>query len=256
MSKEPAISIVTVTYNAEKYLAATIESAIGQAYSNKEIILIDGGSTDLTLDTIKRYRQQINRWVSEADTGIADAMNKGLRLCSGEYVIFLHADDYFYSEAALEQAVGFIDDVHAIFACDILYGKELRKLSPRGFNFWCNFKTPVLHQGVLCKKSLFDAIGLFDTNYKIAMDYDFFLRAYRARAKLKTCPVSLSVMRDSGISSRTDWPSLAERFEEERDIHSKNCRSRVMANLYRLYWGLYLSYRRAKSAFSGLSFSD
>ena len=99
---KPLISIITVVFNGEKYLEETIQSVINQTYSNVEYIIIDGGSTDGTLDIIKKYEKKIDYWVSEKDKGIYDAMNKGIDVASGEWINFMNASDIFYNSDVLK----------------------------------------------------------------------------------------------------------------------------------------------------------
>jgi glycosyltransferase involved in cell wall biosynthesis len=240
---KPLLTVITVVYNGEKHLEQTIQSVINQSYNNVEYLVIDGYSTDSTKDIIYKYQAMIDYWVSERDKGIADAMNKGLSLATGDYVLFLHADDYLVSEKSVETAVKQVNEFD-ILLFDILYGAKLRRLTSRGFGFWMNFKTGVYHQAALCRLDVFKKIGNFDTDFKIGMDYDFFLRAYRQGFNTIKVPFVLSVMRDTGISSQTDWASLNQRFNEEKKIHNKNCNSSLMAIMYKLYWKLYIAYRK------------
>jgi glycosyltransferase involved in cell wall biosynthesis len=101
----PKISIITVCYNAEKQLKKTIDSVINQTYKNIEFIIIDGASSDNSLELLKTYSSSINFWVSEPDHGIYDAMNKGLSVATGDYVQFLNAGDYFCDETSLEAII-------------------------------------------------------------------------------------------------------------------------------------------------------
>ena len=118
--------------------------------------------------------------------------------------------------------------------------------SPRGFNYWLNFKTGILHQGAICHHSVFNAIGYFDKDFKIVMDYDFFLRAYRDKISIKKCSITLSVMRDTGISSRLHWSAIQQRLSEERKVHMKNCPRKIMKWGYVFYWCIYILYRKIK----------
>ena len=242
----PLISVVTVCLNAERYIEQTIQSVLGQSWQRLEYIIVDGGSTDKTVDIINRYREHLARFVSEKDEGIADAMNKGLALARGDYVLFLQADDYLQNSRSLELSMGFLDNTADLLACGIQYGKRLETYYPRWFHFWTLFKQGLYHQGTLCRRLFLNEMGGFDKQFRIAMDYDFFLRAYQNRARLVLAPVILSVMRDTGISSRRRWTDLKVRFAEERRVHEKNCSSALMGLVYRVYWFLYLPYRRAR----------
>jgi len=241
----PIISIITITLNSQQFIETTIQSVIKQNYTKIEYIIIDGVSTDSTLDIIKKHSSQIDYFLSEPDNGIADAMNKGLKVAKGDYILFLHSDDYLVDENALENASHFLDSDHDIFLFNIFYCDNGRKtlIKPRGLNCWINFKTGVLHQGTICSRNLFKKIGDFDTRLKIAMDYDFFLRAYKNDIKSKIINFPLSVMRTTGISFKKDWPSLNERFSDERQVHKKNCDSLIKAIMYKMFWLLYPPYK-------------
>jgi hypothetical protein len=152
-------------------------------------------------------------------------MNKGVRLSSGQYILFLHADDYLYDHASIRYATERMAEAADLHAFPIFFavGDRLILRHSRGFNYWLNFKTGFQHQGVFFHRKIFERLGLYDTSFRVGMDYEYFLRAYRAGAahRLHNHP-SISVMRDTGISSKKDWASLRARFLEERRIHYKH----------------------------------
>jgi len=244
------ISIITITLNAERYLEQTIASVVNQTYSNREYIIVDGGSTDGTLDIIKKYESEIDNWISEPDNGIADAMNKGIDLATGDYILFLHSDDYLVNSSVLERASEYLGDRFDIFFFQVLHDihGQNQVSSNKSLGWLTNFKMGSCHQGQLCSRKLFQRIGKFDTSFKIDMDYDLILRAYRAGASCNSVNMPLAVMRLIGISSRTDWKSLRERFDEERRVHFKNCTTIWMRLLYIFYWMMYLPYRKSLHA--------
>ncbi|MCF6355445.1 MAG: glycosyltransferase [Candidatus Polarisedimenticolaceae bacterium] len=245
----PRISIVTIVYNAEAFLEQTIESVVNQTYSHIEYIIIDGGSNDDSVKIIKRYGDLVDYWVSEPDRGIAHAMNKGIQVSTGDYILFLHADDYFLDEQVVQTAVSKIDDGCDIAAFNIIFqnaGGSIEYPS-RDFNYWLNFKTSLRHQAVLCSGGLFKRLGGFDESYNIAMDYEFWLRAYREGIKPNIFNYALTCMRDTGISSRSDWSSMKQRFLEERRIHYQHLPNFSMRVIYKIYWAFYLPYRYVKS---------
>lgn len=241
---EPKISIITITLNSKQYLEQAIQSVIGQTYTNFEYIIVDGGSKDGTLDLLKKYASKITHCISEPDNGIADAMNKGIARASGDYILFIHSDDYLIDSEILERIVP-----HLSTGLD-MYIFQVRCLGEKGtsvsrtwpLNWLTNFKMGSCHQGQLCSRKLFNRIGVFDTSFRIDMDYDFLLRAYRAGANSRSIPLQISVMRLVGISSLCDWPHLKQRFAEEKRVHLKNCPSRWMRFIYEVYWGLYALY--------------
>ena len=239
------LSIITVTYNSEKFLEQTIRSVIDQTYTNIEFIIIDGASSDGTLDIIRKYQSKIAFWQSEPDSGIADAMNKGLKYASGEFVLFLNSDDYLVDDSAIDSIMPQVKGPYDIFVFRIYFLiNGVKKLAEKlKYNWRINFKSSVYHQATLCRRSLFERIGQFDTSFSIAMDYDFFLRAYRKAIKAKIVNTSFSVMRKDGVSSQTDWQSLQERFRQEERVQKINTKPGLMNFVSWLFWRLYFSYR-------------
>ena len=244
----PTISIITVCLNSERYIRDTLESVREQSRRPHEFIVIDGGSTDRTNAIVGEYLDVVTRHVSEPDRGIADAMNKGVRLSTGDYLMFLHSDDFLVDSGAIERVEGALDRRWSIHGFDVVFrsGVDETLIRPRNFGFRMNFKIPFCHQGVLCRRSLFEELGSFDESFKICMDYDFFLRAYRSGHTEQRHDFPIAVMRDTGISSRRDWAGLSARFAEERRVHEKNANSAWLKMLYAVYWPLYLPYRRAR----------
>ena len=250
----PKISVITVCFNAEKYIEQTIKSVIDQKNCDIEYIIIDGASTDNTKTIIRRYELDITKWVSEPDKGIADAMNKGLDLATGDYLLFLHADDYLASSNSVSEASIYMENNADIYAFDILFRtkeNEVRKKT-RAFGLRTYFKTPVMHQGAFCKKELLEKLNGFEEGYKVVMDYDFFYRAYKCNASMEIHHYVLSVMRDTGVSSRQDWVSLKKRFVEEKRVHTENCSFAGMSIMYGMYWAMYLPYRKMLYLISSL----
>ena len=176
----PLISVVTVSYNAVSVIEQTIFSVINQTYPNVEYIIIDGGSTDGTVDIIKKYADKITYWVSEPDKGIYDAMNKGIELATGEWINFMNAGDSFYSFSILELIFG-----QTIFSNDIIYGDTLflapnleyvRKTLPLDTISRC---MPFGHQSTFVKTLLMKE-QKFDVSFISRGDYNFFYQMYYA----------------------------------------------------------------------------
>jgi glycosyltransferase involved in cell wall biosynthesis len=249
MTVDLMISIVTITLNSEKHLEQTIQSVINQSYKYIEYIVVDGGSTDRTLDIINRYNNDIAAWVSEPDRGISDAMNKGLSMATGSYVLFLHSDDYLIHPNVLDYAAEYLIDSFDIVMFSIVKENadgEMKYYQPRGLKWWINFKTGIYHQSAFCSRDMFRRVGLFDIQLKICMDYDLFLRSYRRKCTTHKIDFPLTVMRSTGISSRKDWQSLEKRFMEEKYMHKKNCHSHLLRIMYHVYWLAYPLYRKIK----------
>ena len=244
------ISIITVSLNARQHIEQTIRSVLEQQYHDLQYVIIDGGSDDGTTEIIQRYADRLTGWISEPDRGISDAMNKGIAMTDGDFLLFLHADDYLPDAHTLERAAAAIRSDAEIHFFDIFRqdGERQTRATPRGWNWWLNLKTGIFHQGALCARSLFERIGNFDTNLRVAMDYDFFLRAYRAGTHTQYHRLPLSVMRTTGISSRRDRASLRHRLNEEKSIHQTHCPGPWYRLFYSLYWILYPRYRLLRTS--------
>jgi glycosyltransferase involved in cell wall biosynthesis len=158
------ISIITVVYNGEEFLEKTIKSVLSQSYENIEYIIIDGGSTDGTVEIIEKYKENIDYWISEKDDGIYDAMNKGIEVSNGKGVLFLNAGDYFVGEV-LHQTVQIPSFLPIKF-----HNRFGNLVSAKIKNYKQGI--PNSHQGIL-----FENRGLkYDLSYKVASDYNYFLK--------------------------------------------------------------------------------
>jgi glycosyltransferase involved in cell wall biosynthesis len=172
------VSIITVVKNGENLLEKTIQSVLSQTYQNIEYIIIDGASTDGTVNLIRQYGEKICHWVSEPDSGISEAFNKGIYLSNGDWINFLNAGDVFWQKDTVERvscyfAQGLILTGFAQFGQKVMPKRVLRNQER------LNVKSMVSHQASFVHRSVFDQIGLFSPDYQLRMDYDFWLRAFR-----------------------------------------------------------------------------
>ena len=184
MLKEgPLISIIIATFNSEKVIARCIDSIVNQTYKNYELIIIDGNSTDNTIGIIKGYGKAISKLISEKDSGIYDAWNKGVKIAEGEWITFLGSDDFFYSTALFD----YVDFINSLNETDLefvsskmhLVNGNDKIIKPLGLPWsWeqCRLENVIAHPGSLHNKSLFTNFGLFNTDFKICGDYEFLLR--------------------------------------------------------------------------------
>jgi len=173
------VTLITVTYNSDKYLEATIESILNQSYENVEYIIIDGGSTDYTLEIIKRYSKLIDYYVSEKDNGMYDALNKGLKISTGHLIGFCNSDDMLYSNDTICQIVQSYEK--EIFDCcygsvqyidkksNVLYARKPLEFKPR---YLVTLGLPFAQPAFFWTRELMDKTGCFNLNYKIVSDYD------------------------------------------------------------------------------------
>jgi len=178
------VSVIVATYNCVNSIEKTIKSFIAQNYSEKELIIIDGGSTDETQNIIKKYKNNISFWVSEPDKGISDAFNKGIKHSTGDFIYFLGAGDYFWKNNVLKLMMTDVDPENNSIVCGrinrisqnnnkIIYASEI------DFQKWhLLYKMSLPHQGLFMNIKYFNKYGLFDTNLVYAMDYEILLRAY------------------------------------------------------------------------------
>ena len=217
----PKFSIITVTYNAGKVLEDTILSVISQTYRNVEYIIVDGGSKDNTLEIIDKYSKHISKMVSEPDKGLYDAMNKGIRMATGDYLCFLNAGDKFHEKETLQQIAETLKDKDLP---DVIYGEtaivdetgkflHMRRLStPERLN-WKSFKQGMLvcHQAFLAKREL--ALKYpYDMQYRFSADFDWCIRIMKEAKCLHNTRLTLIDYLNEGMTTRNHKASLKERF--------------------------------------------
>lgn len=194
----PRVSIITVCYNTEAQLLSTLKSSLNQDYPNKEIVIVDGGSTDGTPDIIQQHKHHIDRWVSEPDGGIYDAMNKGVRMATGDWVIFMNAGDTFVAKDTLTKV--FADD-HG--KADVLYGDVMKdgKVKKATPHFRLYHRMLFCHQSSLVRRERALAHP-FDTSHRMSADFKFFLTAYQHQATFEYVPLPIAVFDTGGVSNR------------------------------------------------------
>ena len=168
------ISVITINYNNHDGLKKTIQSVVSQSYNDIEYIIIDGGSTDGSVDLIKEYNDKIDYWISETDNGCYHAMNKGVKVASGEYVIFMNSGDYFYADDIIEYFV------NSNPSEDVLCGNTYLSIgcvnnSPEVLTFGYFYERSLPHQGAFIKTSLQKQYP-YNEKLKIVSDWEFFLK--------------------------------------------------------------------------------
>lgn len=182
MSTNLKITVITATYNSVNTLEQTISSVINQTYKNIEYIIIDGGSTDGTVDIIKKYEKHIACWISEPDKGIYDAFNKGVSLSTGDYVEFVGSDDCFVSSNIIQEVVNSIDpDTDILSATEYLVNEEWKRQLLYSNKIAIDKNSfaggMIPHGAMFAKRELLEKWP-FDVSYKIAADMKFFLKCY------------------------------------------------------------------------------
>eukprot|EP01037_Dinobryon_pediforme_P026744 gene26744-29371_t len=202
------ISIITVVRNGEQFIGQTIASVAQQNYDNIEYIVIDGASTDGTLNVIKEQSDHITHWISEPDKGIADAFNKGLALATGDYLLFLNADDALAANDVVTQLVDLIH-VHSepeiLYGnCDLLNRETEQVMSHTAIEFMpqrMRYGHMIPQPSMFTRRTYFKKYGNFDTTFRIAMDYEWLLRG-GLRERVVHVPILVTRVHDGGISTQ------------------------------------------------------
>lgn len=220
----PRISVITVCYNAIDTIEKTILSVINQTYSNIEYIIIDGGSSDGTVDVIKKYESSITNWISERDKGIYDAMNKGIKMATGEWIHFRNSGDIFDSPSSIEELFSdsVLDDVCVLhgdckFVCE--FGEIIRKpfIELEGFS---TINMPVHHPSAFIRLN-YQRVHLYDIKYKSSADYNFFMDCINDNVRFKYCPIIVSRYSYGDGISVVNWSVVAKENREILQRHGK-----------------------------------
>lgn len=206
------VSIITVTHNAARFLQDCIQSVMVQSYPDIEHIVVDGASTDGTVDIIKKYDQHIAHWVSEKDKGMYDALNKGMQMASGDVIGILNSDDMLASKGVIEEIVNYFKE-HTV---DSVYGDLVyidQKNAKRIIRYWrgLSYSRSRFHYGWMpahptfyFRKELLEDLGGYESHYFTAADYEFMARyLYKHRISARYLPLLIVKMRVGGASNRT-----------------------------------------------------
>lgn len=202
------ISIITVCFNSSKTIEKTFQSILNQTYNDIEYIVIDGGSTDSTLDIIKKYKKNIASFVSEPDKGLYDAMNKGIKLATGDIVGILNSDDIYTDEKVLENVARFHENNNVEVSLGNIiqltnYGKVVRTYSAKKWipnNLKTGFMPP--HPSLFFKRELFEKYGYYHLDFVSGADYELIVRFFLKNNVLwKYSNITTTAMLIGGIST-------------------------------------------------------
>jgi glycosyltransferase involved in cell wall biosynthesis len=216
------LSVITINKNNAAGLEKTIRSVINQSYVNFEYIVIDGYSTDNSTEIIKKYASQIHYWISEPDTGTYNAMNKGIKKATGEYVIFMNSGDCFINNQILSNV--FLKEHHS----DLLIGNIIqdgnffkqRKIVSHKITFYYLLTEVLWHQATFTKRSLFDEIGFYDEQLKITSDWKFALLALvKYNKSFEILDENIALVETKGISG-SDEANVWIKEEQDETIRT------------------------------------
>jgi glycosyltransferase involved in cell wall biosynthesis len=225
----PLVSVVTAVYNGQPYVAGCLESVFHQNYPNIEHIVMDGGSSDGTVDVLRQYNDRIALWRSEPDQGVYDAWNKALHEARGEWICFLGVDDEFLPGAVSAYMALAANNPKAEYL-----SSKVKWVHPSDYEriigcpwTWRTFSKSMCtaHVGSMHRRSLFDRLGTYDTSYRIVADYELLLRA-RSQLNAAFMPVTTVMMRAGGVSC-----TIKALTEQARAKVAAGGRSRVLAEM-------------------------
>jgi len=228
------VTIITATHNLIKngrkeYFIQMFNSVQSQTYKNIEHLIIDGASKDGTLNIIKKLKKSAKnheiRLISESDTGIYNAFNKGIKNAKGDYIIFMNSDDYYCEDFTIEELVNTLEKNNADFSTatvKIIDEKGNVERIVKSKPYYYSRRMPFSHNTMLCKKELFEKFGTFDESYKFAADYDFIFRIMKKGAKASVSPKILvhfrhmGVTKEYGIASKKEAIAIAEKYMNKK----------------------------------------
>lgn len=216
------VSIITVCYNSQATIRDTIESVLSQSYSDIEYIIVDGESSDNTMAIVEEYKDRISKVVSEKDKGIYDAMNKGIKLSTGDVVGILNSDDLFTDNKVIVSVARLLGNDASIAGVygDLVYvqrnniDKKVRDYSSKFFSKRkIRFGLMLPHPTLYLRRDVFSKVGSYKLDYRVAADFEFITRLVKAGISLKRLPKVMVKMREGGISSTGIWWRIHQNME-------------------------------------------
>lgn len=253
----PLVSVITINLNNAGGLQKTIDSVGAQSFPGFEYIVIDGGSTDGSLDVIRSNESLITRWVSEKDSGIADAFNKGLRLARGKWINFLNSGDYFLASTILASIAPLLVGTGIVSGQSSTNG-SVSPMYPARNEHGLPRRAWLSHQASFVHRRVFEECGEFDTGFRICMDYEFWLRAL-PKADLRFVERPLVEFAPNGISSRERDNCFKEACRANRlrlpraGLINLRMRLRGYLHAFLCFTGTFETYRRLRLGVSGPS---
>lgn len=237
------ISVITVCYNSEKTIRRTIESVLNQKYPDTDYIIIDGESTDGTVNIIREYEKEIAYWCSEKDNGIYDAMNKGINKSKGDIIAFMNSDDWYENNIFEEVAIYFqktnieilYGDYNIVWSDNLTEKVCLDELNLNNLYY----KNMLCHQAVFMKRELFNRVGMYNLCYKFAADYEWILRAYLNHVKFGYFPKVICYFRFGGASAVYKKSGAAENRKIKLTLLPDDLKAAYLSKIEDAYFSEY-----------------
>lgn len=230
-------SIVTVSFNCAESIADTIESVMQQEYSDKEYIVIDGGSTDGTADIIRKYQDRFSYWCSEPDGGIYQGMNKGTAHAQGEWIIFMNAGDKFADAHVLDKIALYIQEKDSdIIYGDILVSKD-GELKLKTASEPCNKQRMYFcHQAAFVRTDILKQMP-FDTRFRMSADFYFFKKCYLSNCRFRHVPVTVAIYDSHGVSHTQRVKGLRDNIRVIKELDKGREKIKFLCKLYYvIFW--------------------
>jgi len=228
--KKPFFSIITVVKNDEKNIEKTLNSIKQQSYENFEYIIIDGKSSDQTLIKIKKKRKFIDKFISEKDNGIYDAMNKGIKMSKGKVIVFCNSGDIFFPDALKIVKKTFNEKIDFVFGT-VKRNYLTESIIKSGFKenrIYYNFDFATSHStGFFLKKKVYNEIGFYDQNFKCSADYDLYLRMIKSKKYIGSYTKKSEIIGEVSSGGYSSTFNILERIKEEINIRLKNKQNKL-----------------------------
>lgn len=236
---KPKISIITITYNSGSTLEETIKSIVSQNYSNLEYLIIDGGSTDRTLDIIEKYRDKIDFIISEPDNGISDAFNKGIKYATGDIIGIINSDDLLLPKALDRLSKEYTSDVGVYRGHTIVWNDKTGSMTSMKpsmkFSLYSFKRLNVCHPSTFISKHIYENFGGYNINYKYRMDFDLLMRLYNKGVRFKYLNNDLALFRLGGTTTNTYKKKISEVYQ----IYINNGANTVLACMHIMTFVIY-----------------
>lgn len=214
MSKK--LSIITINYNNKAGLEKTINSVLNQTWQDFEFVVIDGASTDGSTTIADEYRQKLSYYLSEPDSGVYNAMNKGIKKANGDYLLFLNSGDILAEDTTLEKIQKHLDGQFGIYYGDALYlepNGEIKRTYPEKLSFSFFLEHNLSHQSSFIKRGLFDEIFLYNENYRIVSDWEFFIYAI--------CKMNINYQHLDQVICKYDVSGISSLLANHKTMHEE-----------------------------------